>query len=73
LIQPAGAKLFCEDWFILSKKINGQNTLFDVGCSMFDVRRSFVSFLIYLVAFRASGQADPPPAEHPKPVNCVFA
>jgi hypothetical protein len=37
--------------------LNRQNTLFDVGRSMFDVRRSSVSFLIRLAVFLASGGA----------------
>ena len=37
--------------------LDGQNTLFDVGRSMFDVRRSLVSFTIRLAVFLARGRA----------------
>ena len=37
--------------------LNRQNTLFDVGRSMFDVRRSSVSFQIRLAVFLARGHA----------------
>ena len=49
----AGACAACRSVFSL----NGQNSLFDVGRSMFDVRRSSVSSLIKLAAFQASGAA----------------
>jgi hypothetical protein len=38
--------------------LDGQNTLFDVGRSMFDVRRSSVFFPIRLAASARSGGAD---------------
>jgi hypothetical protein len=43
---------------LLSCFLRWQNTLFDVGRWMFDVRRSSVSHLIKLTAFQTSGGAD---------------
>jgi hypothetical protein len=44
-------------WLIIF--LNWQNTVFDVGRSTFDVRRSSVSFSIKLAAETASGWAEP--------------
>jgi len=41
-----------------TKAHDGQNTLFDVGRSMFDVRRSLVSISIRPAVFLTGGLAD---------------
>ena len=44
---------------LLSHFLNRKNSLFDVGRSMFDVRRSSVSFSIRPTVFFAGGGAEP--------------
>jgi hypothetical protein len=57
-IQPARAKLFSEDWLILSENIIDSIHSFDVRCWTFDVRCSFVSFSDQTGLFTASGWAE---------------
>ena len=66
LLKFVADRGFCS--FLMVKiGLSAASSILDVRCWTFDVRRSSVSFLIYLAVFQASGWADPPPAENLTP------